>query len=128
MDIKDLIPQHKFDFERTEKLKQLDKNIIRPIISDLLIWLQDGNWPIFAEVRDILLPFNKELVPHIRYIFKTNDADWKYFLLSGLVRVLPKETLAEMRQDLSHIAYNPSETDKASGVHETAKEILSTID
>ena len=44
MDVRDLIPQHKSDFERTKKLKKLDKATIRPIIPELLVWLQDGNF------------------------------------------------------------------------------------
>lgn len=92
-----------------------------------MVWLQDGNWPVSSEIRDILLPFNKELVPHIKSILRTNDGDWKYFLLIGLVRDLPKETISELRQELFDIAHSPSESDKASELDETASEILAMI-
>jgi hypothetical protein len=125
MDVRDLIPQHKMDHERTEKLKKLDKGLIRSVIPELMIWLKDGNWPVFSEVRDILLPLEKELVPHIKNVLVSNDGEWKYFVLTGLVSKLSKGTIAELKQDLLEVANNPSVSDKASEVDAVAKEILS---
>ncbi|WP_274654642.1 DUF5071 domain-containing protein [Paenibacillus humicola] len=130
MDVRELIPKHKHDFDRTKELKKLDKDTIRPIIAELLVWLQDGNWPVATEIRDILLPFNQELVPHIKTILQTNDGEWKFFLLTVLVRELPPTTVSELRQDLIDIAYNhnPSKSDRASEVDEISIELLKMLD
>lgn len=108
--------------------KNIEKDKIRPIIPELLVWLQDGNWPVATEVRDILLPLDKELLPHIRSILKTNDSEWKFFLLTCLVSGLPKDTISELRHDLFDIAHNPSVSDKASEVDVAARNTLDMID
>lgn len=66
MDIKRLIPKDKFDFNSVNTLKILDINIIKPIISDLLEWTKDSNWPITQEIGDILVPLGSELIPYLR--------------------------------------------------------------
>jgi hypothetical protein len=128
LDARDLIPLHKMDHERIVKLNKLDREHIRTIIPELMLWLQDGNWPVFPGVRDILLPLGKELIPHIKYVLGTNDGDWKFFVLTGLVRELSTEAIAELEQELFEIANNPTESEKASGVDEIAKELLRKID
>ncbi|OBZ12952.1 DUF5071 domain-containing protein [Bacillus sp. FJAT-26390] len=127
MDVRELIPEHKSDFERIEKLKNRDIESIRPIIPELMQWLQDSNWPIAFDVREILLPFNKDLLPHIRYVLNTSDGEWKYFLLTDFVSQLPKETIAELEHELIQITSNPSESDKYSEVDEAAQHILNSL-
>lgn len=43
LDIRELIPVHKSDYERVEKLKKLSLKDINPILPDLMVWLQDQN-------------------------------------------------------------------------------------
>lgn len=128
MNVRELIPQHKMDHEKTARLKKVEKDHLISIIPELMKWLQDGNWPVFPEVRDILIPLDRALLPSIKYVLGTNDGDWKYFVLSGLVSQLSRETIEELKQELSTIAYYPSESDKASEVDDIAKEILNQID
>ncbi|MFJ9500720.1 DUF5071 domain-containing protein [Brevibacillus centrosporus] len=118
------MPQHKMDHEKTNQLKKLDKDLIRSVIPELMTWLQDGNWPVYPEIRDVLLPLGNELVPHIRYVLETTDEDWKYFILTGLVSNLSKETIVHMKPELIRIAYNPSESEAASELDEVARELL----
>ncbi|MCS7462724.1 DUF5071 domain-containing protein [Paenibacillus doosanensis] len=127
MDYTDLVPQHKFDFERIALLKTQSLDAIRSLIPELLKWLQDGNWPIFTEIQSVLLPFDRELVPHLRTILKLNDGDWKYFLLMGLVRRLSEEALLDLKQDIMDIAHTPTTSDRDSGADEIAKELLDAI-
>ncbi|CAM3502153.1 DUF5071 domain-containing protein [Brevibacillus invocatus] len=124
MNVRDFIPQHKMDHEKTGQLKKLDKDLIRSVIPELMTWLQDGNWPVYPEIRDVLLPLGNELVPHIRYVLETTDEDWKYFVLTGLVSKLSKETIVQMKPELIRIAYNPSESEAASELDEVARELL----
>ncbi|MGV2686298.1 DUF5071 domain-containing protein [Clostridium perfringens] len=110
--IQELIPQHKSDFERVNLLKQQPLKNLRPILSELLVWLQDENWPIAKDIEDLVLGFGRELIPHIRYIFNTNDGCWKYFVLEGLVRRLPNNILLELKEDLERIQVNPTKDEK----------------
>ena len=79
--IKGLIPKHKFDQETVEKLEKLSFEQLKPIIPELLEWLQDMNWPIARPVADILEPHIDKIVPEIIKIFKTDDGMWKYWVI-----------------------------------------------
>ena len=68
-----LIPKHKDDQEVIENLRKLSFEEIKPIIPDLLEWLQDINWPIAGPVADILKPFSNNIVPDIIKILRTDD-------------------------------------------------------
>ncbi len=46
MNAKELIPKNKFDHETVERLKNLSYEELKPIMPDLLEWLQDFNWPL----------------------------------------------------------------------------------
>ena len=61
MDLNKLIPEHKFDTEKVELLKELTFEKIEPIIRKLLEWLQDGNWPVSRPLGEYLktLPAEK---------------------------------------------------------------------
>ena len=77
MNIRELIPEHKDDQKVIERFKRLSFEEIKPIIPDLLEWLQDRNWPIAGPVAEILTPFSDSIVPEIIKILKTNDGLWK---------------------------------------------------
>lgn len=124
MDINSLIPKDKFDIDSVNKLKALDINVIKPIISDLLEWTQDSNWPITKEIGNMLVPLGSELIPYLREIFDSNDDCWKYSILVNLIKKLPPTVLLEMQTDLKRLAFNPSEREIQEYVDEEAAEIL----
>lgn len=86
MEIKDLIPKHKFDEKVIHGLKNLSFEELKPIIPELLEWLQDMNWPIARPIANILEPFADRLTPDIIKILKTNDGMWKLWILVTLAR------------------------------------------
>jgi hypothetical protein len=86
MNIRELILSHKDDQKVIEGLKKLSFEEIKPIIPDLLEWLQDINWPIAGPVAEILMPFSDNIVPDIIKILKTNDGLWKLWTLTTLAR------------------------------------------
>lgn len=46
MELRDLIPKNKFDDGNIVELDGLTDEELKPIVYDLLMWLQDYNWPI----------------------------------------------------------------------------------
>lgn len=124
LNIRKMIPKHKLDFDSIDKLKEFDKDILRPIVPDLFEWLQDLNWPISTGISDILLQFENELIPYIREILNSDDSCWKYSILIRLIdRMNPKDKF-ELIQDLERLSDKPSLNDKEEYVDEIAKEIL----
>ncbi|MFY1047972.1 DUF5071 domain-containing protein [Chryseobacterium sp. GP-SGM7] len=105
MNVKDLVPKEKGDNKNIEKLKTLSFEEIEPIIPDLLVWLQDINWPIAGDVANVLQPFTKKLTPYLMEIFKTNDGLWKMWILT----FFGKETKDEiLLKEINRIAKNPT--------------------
>ena len=69
----------------------LNDDIIEPIIPELLVWLQDMNWPGSLKLVDRLLLMDYELLQEkaklvIEQAIKENDLEWKenleFFILN----------------------------------------------
>src|ERR1700754_3950861 len=86
MNIRKLIPKNKHDHDVIPGLKKLTFDQIKPIVPDLLEWLQDMNWPIARAVADILEPLADKIAPEIIAILKTNDGVWKMWVLINVAR------------------------------------------
>ncbi|WPV02318.1 DUF5071 domain-containing protein [Mucilaginibacter sp. cycad4] len=99
------MPKHKDDQRVIAGLKKLSFEQLEPIIPDLLEWLQDMNWPIARPVADILKPFADRLVPYIIRILKTDDGEWKAWILGTFARNTENSLLLS---ELKRIAKFPS--------------------
>ena len=120
MDIKNLIPKDKFDFETVEKLTQYSFKDIEPIVPDLLEWLQDINWPISQPIAEFLIPFSEEIAPEILKILKGKDEIWKYWILTTFGKNIKNELVLH---EINRIAKNPTQDEIDEGVDEIANEI-----
>src|SRR5882757_8668456 len=86
MDIRKLIPKDKFDDKGIDELKKLSFEQLKPILPELLKWLQDMNWPVARSIADILKPFADKMTPELIKILKTNDSMWEFWVLINLAR------------------------------------------
>ena len=81
--IQKLIPSNKFDDSHINELKQLSHDEIRPILPNLLEWIQDYNWPIAKQILSILLQHEDDVTPLVLEILqKSTDSMWKYWLMN----------------------------------------------
>lgn len=71
-------------------------------------WLQDGNWPISKPVEDLLLRLGEDLIPHLKDVLQTQDPQWEYFILVGLIDRLPISHLSMLQTDLVRILESPT--------------------
>jgi hypothetical protein len=124
---KEFLPRDKFDIERVQKLKELDKNNVIPLLPGLLEWIQDMNWPIAIEIADFLITFPEEITPLIKNVLSTNDGEWKYWCLSYLVRRIPLEYRKLFLNELNKIVESPSLEEKLEELDELAAEILEEL-
>lgn len=121
MNIRKLIPKHKDDQEVIEGLKKLSFEEIKPIVPDLLEWLQDMNWPIARPVADVLEKYSDQLVPDILKILKTNDGIWKLWVLMHLSRNTKDKALLK---EIERIAISPIRDEFEEEVNIEANAIL----
>lgn len=84
-----LIPESKFDFGAIQRLQQLDSQDLIPILPELLVWLQDINWPVAIPMSKILLTVPDEIVAHVRDVLHTDDTEWIEWCLQYIVGFLP---------------------------------------
>jgi len=121
MDIQELIPKHKDDQKVIKPLKKLSFEQLKPIIPQLLEWLQDMNWPIARPVADILEPFADRITSELIEILRTNDGMWKYWILLNLAKNTQDALLLK---EIERIAKFPSEDEIYDEVNLIAISIL----
>jgi len=124
MDYEELIPKHKSDFETIERLKTSNIDEIKPIVEELLKWLQDGHWEISRPLSQILKPHANEISDSIIRILKSNDEEWKYYVIYSLLcknKVLIKK---EIRNELVRIKESPTRSEIENEVQEIAMSAL----
>lgn len=118
------LPRNKYDFERMNQLKKLNREEILPFLPGLMEWIQDMNWPIASEVSELLLKYPAEIVPLIKEVLATNDHVWKYWCLEILVKRLPEGFRKQFESELMRMVERPSEGEKLEELDVTAMEIL----
>ena len=125
--IEDHLPRNKFDNDRVEIIKKMDRDKILPLLPNLLEWIQDMNWPVATSVLELLLTFPEEIVVHVQDVLSSDDDNWKWFILNDLVIKLPIESRVQFREYLTRVSETPTHNELAEGLDEIAKEILETF-
>lgn len=73
-------------------------------LPELLVWLQDMNWPGARTIAEFLVSIGIPLVPHILKILNGDDEDWIYWILIELVSKWDRETVAPLEPVLMRFA------------------------
>ncbi|QHT69145.1 DUF5071 domain-containing protein [Rhodocytophaga rosea] len=125
--LKELIPKNKTDIEAVEKLYQYSYQEIKPIVPQLLEWLQDINWPVATPMADYLLTMSDYLTDDIIAILRGKDEVWKYWCLYafGINTIKPIEP--RLLQEIEQIAYFPTQGEKEEEVQEVASKIMNKL-
>ncbi|MBY9007578.1 MAG: DUF5071 domain-containing protein [Candidatus Lokiarchaeota archaeon] len=126
-DLKGLIPKHKSDFESVDKIIKLGYPKIKPILPELLNWMQDGNWPIYRTLAPFLSSIGIEIIPEIKNILQSEDYIWQYWCLVGIVEVIGKKAIYLLKNQLERLRDNPTEEEKAEYLQEVASDLLNLI-
>src|SRR4051794_12841892 len=121
-DPRELLPRHKSDYERLRAVTALGYPAVAPVLPDLLVWLQDGNWPISHGVARDLASIGEPVFPFVRGVFSGTDGTWKYWCIDRFVRALPRAAAEAFRPDLQRLAYHPTADDRSEEVDERAQE------
>ncbi|MFJ7667549.1 DUF5071 domain-containing protein [Lysinibacillus sp. NPDC097195] len=122
-----LLPKNIYDIDKVEELKKLDRNILVSLLPELLVFIQDTNWPVAPGVLEILRTFPNEIIPYVLDILSSDDDNWKWYVLHFLVIELPKESRGQFQEYLTRVAENPTANELAEELDEIAKQILETL-
>lgn len=117
-----LIPRDKFDIDAVRRAGVTGYPAIGPVLGELLEWLKDGNWPVAVELVPVLADVGEPLVPHLLGILRGDDAVWKYWILTMLVKQLDAGTRGMLMEECRRIAEQPTDEEAAEGVDEAARD------
>ena len=127
MDLRNCIPQDKYDQAAITRARVAGFPAINPILPELLNWLQDINWPVARQMVELLSGSGSEIVPHIRAVLRSDDAIWKYWILVSLRSRLEPAVLAQLIPDITRLADQPSERDRSEEVDAEARVLLASL-
>ena len=118
--IKTLLPKDKFDDSNLEKIKLLDDSDLSQIVSELLTWTQDANWPVFPKIVEIIVARQDLFISEISKVFQTDDLIWKYWILTNICPKLSLENIDFLKKDFDNMV-------KVLSTNMEEKEILELI-
>jgi len=121
MNITELIPKGKGDYETAEKLAKYSIDEIRSIVPNLLEWLQDGNWPVAFPVSQYLEKHTESIENEILYVLQSDDDIWRYWILLHFGDKVKDERIIT---EIKRIATNPTKNEILELVYELAQEIV----
>lgn len=78
-------PRDKFDLAAVAALGGADANTLRPLLPELLEWLQDANWPVARPLAELLRPHQQAFDRELAAILRGDDEEWKQTLFSCLL-------------------------------------------
>ncbi|MBR7634702.1 DUF5071 domain-containing protein [Janthinobacterium lividum] len=117
------LPRDKHDTENAQALIALSWEELRPAMPQILEWVQDVNWPVAGILLPYLAGIGPRLAPYVKTVLASNDEQWKYFVLQGIVRHSPGLALA-VDKELTRFARAPTAAELEEFVAEVAREIL----
>ncbi|MGK5041074.1 DUF5071 domain-containing protein [Janthinobacterium sp. GB1R12] len=117
------LPRDKHDTGNAQALTALPWEEIRPAMPQILEWVQDANWPVAGVLLPYLAGIGPRLAPYVKTVLASDDDQWKYFVLQGIVRH-SRELAFELDGELQRFAHAPTRGELEEGVAEVAREIL----
>ena len=122
-DIRDLLPRDKLDLERAEAIVAQGYPAVAPVLPDLMVWLQDSNWPVCDIIAPFLAGLGAPVIPEVRGVLDSDDAIWKRWVLLYVVAE-SGEVREGVRDQLARLADAEPTEEEEEGLREIAAEIL----
>jgi hypothetical protein len=97
---------------------------VQPVISELLEWIQDYNWPVAHTLAPFLATVGMPLAPYLRPIFEGDDEIWKYWVIDAVLAHAPDELVEEFTPLLVRIADHPTAAERANELDQVAAAAL----
>nr|WP_295768911.1 DUF5071 domain-containing protein [Rhodoferax sp.] len=119
----ELVPSAKDETDLAKKLVALGYPAVKPVIAEILEWVEDANWPVAKVFLPFLARIGAPLVPHVRYVLQSQDEQWKRVVLDHIVS--ESGALAHgISVDLLRLIDTPTDAERAEGLHTIADELF----
>jgi Domain of unknown function (DUF5071) len=119
-----VVPTKPSDIAAAERAVALGWPGVQPVISELLEWIQDYNWPVAHILAPFLASVGRPLAPHLRSIFEGDDELWKYWAIDAVLANAPGELVEEFTPLLVRIVDDPTPGERVNEVDQVAAAAL----
>ena len=126
--MKHQIPTDKFDIETADKLMQYSYDQIKPIIPELLTWIQDLHWPVSEPIANYLRTISENLSDNIIEIMEGTDEEWKWSCIQVFAISADKMPETAVVEEIRRIANNPTKGEIKEEVQEVAIEFINGLE
>jgi hypothetical protein len=126
--IKTLVPKdkHDMDFDKITDFYWYNYAELKPIIPELLKWLQDLNYPVAKPISQHLKTMLPDIITDLIPILESEDGIWKYNILQVFFIETPSDHYLKIEELIKKLAYSPTDNDIKEEVNLLAIEILET--
>jgi len=119
-----IVPKDKYDLSSVRELGSKSDDDLEPYIEELLNWVQDLNWPVALPICKRLSEYRKDLNKPLLKVLNSNDAIWKYNVITQIVTELSDPIPEKIIEPLVQIINSPSEEEKLEQVDLVANDIM----
>lgn len=119
-----LVPKHKHDLDNLQLLKNLGYPAIRPVLPELMTWIQDMNWPVANAVAPFLVSLGSTLAPYVQEVLDTTDGMWKYWVITSVLDKMPLPEAEAYITMLELFLMRITDDDRESEADVAARELL----
>jgi len=117
------VPKDKHDLATARAAVDVGYPGVAPILPDLLVWLQDCNWPVAHVLAPFLASIGEPLVPHVERVMTSDDYVWKYWMIGAIMRYSP-DVASSFRSELERLVSCPTQVESHEGLDQQAREVL----
>jgi hypothetical protein len=119
-----VVPTNKSDIAAAERAVALGWPGAELVISELLEWIQDYNWPVAHTLAPFLASVGRPLARYLRPIFDGDDEVWTYWVINAVLANAPDELFEEFTPLLVRIAEHPTPGERTEELDEVAATVL----
>jgi hypothetical protein len=125
--MREVVPESKHDLDAAKRAVEAGWPAVEPVVSELLEWVQDYNWPVASVLAPFLARIGTPLVPYLRPILTGDDVMWKYWVVLTIVTDSTVEVVERLRPELEQLVATPKGEEAEAGVPEAAAEALERV-
>lgn len=122
MNVKDLVPKDKHDISNINKLYNLSDEEMKPIVYNLLEWIQDYNWPVAQELVPLLKEREDIIFPYMSDILRGDDFMWKYWIMDLIIPDFSIEHKNALKNDILVLINDHDIDEDTESIREIAEE------
>jgi hypothetical protein len=79
------LPKNKYDVSNIQILSEIGFPVLNCVLSELLFWVTDYNWPVAKEICLILKNADETIIPEIIHVLQENDDERIWFLINNVL-------------------------------------------